>query len=101
METSEVTFDETAHYPSLVFKPADPDQMGQTIFVEEEHDDVDWVAPELTPLATPGKPASTTSADGPDPTSSTTWGPLELAPAETRGVEATVEGEVTSSREAP
>ena len=69
--------------------------------MEEEHDDVDWVAPEPTPPAAPVELASTTTTDGPNPTSSTTWGLLELAPAETRGVEATVEGEVTSSREAP
>jgi hypothetical protein len=101
METCEVTFDETPPCPSPVFEPTGPDQMGQTIFVEEEHDDADWVALELTPPATPVKPASTTKADGPDPTPSTTWGPLEPAPVETGGVEAAVEGEATSSREAP
>jgi hypothetical protein len=74
--------------------------MGQTIFVEGEHDNADWVAPKPTPPATPVEPASTTMADGPDPTPSTTWGPLEPAPAETGGVEAVVEGEATSSREA-
>jgi hypothetical protein len=72
METCEVTLDESAPCPSLVFEPAGPDQMGQTIFVEEEHDDADWGDPEPTPLAAPVEPASTTSADGPDPTSSTT-----------------------------
>jgi hypothetical protein len=101
METCEVTFDETAPCPSPVFEPAGPDQMGQTIFVEEEHDDADWGDPEPTPPAAPVEPASTTSADGPDPTSSTTWGLLEPAPAENGGVEAAVEGEATSSREAP
>jgi hypothetical protein len=84
-----------------VFEPVGPDQMGQTIFAEEEHDDADWVALEPTPPAAPVEPASTTMADGPDPTPSTTWGQLELAPAETGGVEAVVEGEATSSREAP
>jgi hypothetical protein len=92
METCEVTFDETAPCPSPVFEPIGPDQMGQTIFVEEEHDDADWGDPELTPLAAPVNPASTTTADGPNPTSSTTWGSLEPAPAETGGVEAAVEG---------
>jgi hypothetical protein len=101
METCEVTFDETAPYPSPVFEPVGPNQMGQTIFMEEEHDDADWGDPESTPPAAPVDLASTTSDDGPDPTSSTTWGPLEPAPAETGGVEATVEGESTSSREAP
>ena len=66
METCEVTFDETVPYPSLVFEPVRPDQMGQTIFVEEEHDDVDWGDPESTPPAAPFDLASTTSAKGPD-----------------------------------
>jgi hypothetical protein len=101
METCEVTFDETTPCPSPVFELVGPDQMGQTIFVEEEHDNADWVALEPTPPATLVEYASTTMADGPDPTPSTTWGPLELAPAETGGVEAAVEGEATSSREAP
>jgi hypothetical protein len=101
METCEVTFDETAPCPSPVFELAGPDQMGQTIFMEEEHDNANWVALEPTPPAAPVEPASTTTANGPDPTPSTTWGPLEPAPAKTGGVEATVEGEATSSREAP
>jgi hypothetical protein len=75
--------------------------MGKTIFVEKEHDDADWVALEPTPSTALVEPASTTIADGPDPTPSTTWGPLELAPAETGGVEVVVDGEATSSREAP
>jgi hypothetical protein len=69
--------------------------------VDEEHDDADWVALEQTPSATPVEPASTTTADGPDPTPSTTWGLLEPALAEAGGVEAAVEGEATYSREAP
>jgi hypothetical protein len=51
METCEVTFDETAPCPSPVFEPVGLDQMGQTIFVEEEHDDADWVSLEPTPPA--------------------------------------------------
>jgi hypothetical protein len=93
METCVVTFDETAPCPSLVFEPTGLDQMGHTIFVEEEHDDTDWGDRKLTPPAIRVEPASNTSADGPDPTSSTTWGPLELVPTETGGVEAAVEGE--------
>jgi hypothetical protein len=69
--------------------------------MEEEHDDADWVALEPTPPAAPVEPASTTTADGPYPTPSTTWGPLEPVLAEIGGVEAAVEGEATSSREAP
>jgi hypothetical protein len=45
METCEVTFDETKPCPSPVFELAGPNQMGQTIFVEEEHNDDDWVIP--------------------------------------------------------
>jgi hypothetical protein len=41
--------------------------MGQTIFVEEEHDDTDWVAQESTSPAAPVEPASTTTANGSDP----------------------------------
>jgi hypothetical protein len=71
IESCEVTFDETTPCPSSGFEPTGLDQMGQTIFVEEEHDDADWVAPEMTPPAAPVEPASTTTADRPDPTSST------------------------------
>jgi hypothetical protein len=55
METYEVTFYETAPCPSHVFEPAGPHQMGQTIFMEEEHDDADWVALEPTPPAAPSR----------------------------------------------
>jgi hypothetical protein len=50
--------------------------------VEEEHDDADWGDPEPTPPAAPVEPASTTLADGLDPTSSTTWCPIEPIPTE-------------------
>jgi hypothetical protein len=66
--------------------------MGQTIFVEE-YNDVDWVTLEPTPPVAPVEPTSTTTADGPDPTPSTTWGLLEPAFAETGGVKVAVEGE--------
>jgi hypothetical protein len=75
--------------------------MGHTIFVEEEHDDADWGDPKPTLLAAPVEPTSTTLAYGPDPTTSTTWGLLELAPAETGGIEVLLRGEATSSRMAP
>jgi hypothetical protein len=41
MGTYEVTFDETTPCPSHVFELAGPDQMGHTIFVEEEHNNAD------------------------------------------------------------
>jgi hypothetical protein len=63
METCEVTFDETAPYPSPVFELTSPNQMGQTIFMEEEHGDAEWGDPETTPLAALVEPASTTLAD--------------------------------------
>jgi hypothetical protein len=67
METYEVTFDETAPCPSPVFEPAGPDQMGQTIFMEEEHNATDWVALEPTPPPAPVKTASTTRLTDPTP----------------------------------
>jgi hypothetical protein len=66
METCEVTFDETAPCPFLVFETVGPDRMRQTIFVQEEYDDADWGDPELTPPTSLLEPASTTLADGPD-----------------------------------
>jgi hypothetical protein len=99
METYEVTFYETAPCPSHVL---------------QVH--IRWDRPSLWRRSTttliglllsqlhrppPVEPASTTTADRPDPTPSTTWGLLEPAPTETRGVESAVEGEATSSREAP
>jgi hypothetical protein len=101
METCQVTFDETTPCPSRVFEPVGPDQMRQTIFVEEEHAATVWVALNTTPPTAPVKPTSTTTANGHDPTPSTTWGPLKPAPAETGRVEAAIEGEATSLREAP
>jgi hypothetical protein len=72
METYEVTFDEIAPCPSPVFELAGPDRMGQTIFVEEKHDDADSGDPKPTQPVALVEPASTTSTNGPDPTSSTT-----------------------------
>ena len=73
--------------------------------MEEEQEHADWGDPKLTPPTAPLKPATSTSAHGPDPSSSTTWGPFEQLPqpAQTTPEEAptAVEGEATSSREAP
>ncbi|CAD6232429.1 unnamed protein product [Miscanthus lutarioriparius] len=52
-------------------------EIGESIFVEEEQEDADWGDPELTPPAAPLKPMTFTSARGPDPSFSTTWGPIE------------------------
>jgi hypothetical protein len=51
-------------------------------------------------MATPVELVSTKSNDGPDITYFTTWGPLEPEGATHGGVQATIEGEVTSSRKA-
>ena len=96
-----VTFNETTPCTSPVFEPIGLDQMGHTIFVEEEHDDDDWGDTEPTLLAVSVKCASNTSVNGPDPASSTTWCLVKPEPAEPRGGQATIEGDATSSREAP
>jgi hypothetical protein len=101
METCEVTFDETLPSPSPVFEHAGPDQVGETIFVEEKHDDSDCGDSELNPLAALVEPTSTTSDDGPNMTSSTTWGLLEPKSVEPRAAEATIDGEANSARDAP
>jgi hypothetical protein len=67
-----VTFDETMPCTSSMFEHADYGHIGETIFMEEQ-DHVDWGDPEPSPLTAPVEPASTTSADRPNITSSTTW----------------------------
>ncbi|KAM0870000.1 hypothetical protein ACQ4PT_040317 [Festuca glaucescens] len=72
--------------------------------MEEEQEDADWGDSEPTPPAAPLEPATTTSAHGLDPSTSTTWGPFEQlpqpVPAAPEEALAVVEGEATSSREA-
>jgi hypothetical protein len=80
METCEVTFNETSSSPSSVFEPAGLGQMGETIFVEEEHDDVDCGDPEPSPLAASIEPAAMTLDNGRNITSSTTWGLVKSEP---------------------
>ena len=105
VETCEVTFDETMPYSASVFDYAGDHEICESIFVEEEQEDADWGDPELTPPAAPLKPTMSTSAHGPDPSSSTTWGPCEQPPQPTpttpEEAPAAVEGETTSSRGAP
>jgi hypothetical protein len=98
METCEVIFYVASPSPSPVFEHVGADQMGETIFVEEQ-DDVDQGDFELSPPAALVDLASTTLADGPDITSSTTWGPLDLEPTKPRGDQVVIEGEETSSRD--
>ncbi|CAD6255505.1 unnamed protein product [Miscanthus lutarioriparius] len=49
------------------------EEMGDSIFVEDD-DDVDWDDPKPSQPAAPIEPASTTSAHGPEPSTSTLWG---------------------------
>ena len=77
VETCEVTFDETMPCSSPVFDCAGDQEIGESIFVEVEQEDVDWGDLELTPLAAPLELATSTSAHGSNPSSSTTWGPCE------------------------
>jgi hypothetical protein len=105
IQTCEVTFDETMPCSVPVFESAGDQEIGESIFVEENKEDDDWGDAELTSLAAPVESTTTTLAYGPDPSSSTTWGPCEPPPqpALTKPEEAptVVEGEATSSREAP
>ena len=72
VETCEVTFDETMPYSIPVFECAGDQEIGESTFVEEEHEDANWGDPEPTPPAAPLEPATSTLAHGPDPSSSTT-----------------------------
>jgi hypothetical protein len=78
--TYEVTFDETMLCSVPVFESAGDKEIGESIFVEENEKDVDWGDVEPISLATLVESAMTTSAHGPDQSSSTTWGPCELPP---------------------
>jgi hypothetical protein len=105
VETCEVTFDETMPCYVPVFESVDDQEIGESIFVEENENDADWGDVEPTSLAVPVESTTTTSAHGPDPSSSTTWGPHEPPPQPTPAAPeeapAAVEGEATSLREAP
>jgi hypothetical protein len=105
VETCEVTFDETMPFSVPVFESAFNQKIGESIFVEENEKDADWGDVEPISLATPVESVMTTLAHGPDPSSSTTWGlhepPPQPTPAAPEEAPAIVEGEATSSREAP
>jgi hypothetical protein len=104
VETCEVTFDETMPCSVPIFESTCDKEIGESIFVEENEEDADWGDIEPTSSATLVESAMTTSAHGPDPSSSTTWGPCEpppqLAPATPEEAPAIVEGKATSSRDA-
>jgi hypothetical protein len=95
METCEVTFDETQPCTSSVFECAGDDEVGKKIFEDEdddagEDDGDDGEAPATRVPST--STTTTTVQDGPSPTPPTT---------QQDQVEAAVEGEVASRREAP
>ena len=104
METCEVTFDETMLCSSSVFECAGNEELGKSIFVEEE-DDADWGVSDPPPRATPIDPSTSTSAHGPEPSTTTSWGPIEpplqSKPAVPEEAPAHVEGKATLLREAP
>jgi hypothetical protein len=105
IETYEVTFDETMPCFVPIFECAGDQEISESIFVEENEEDADWGDAKPTSSATLVKSATTTLVHGPDPSSSTTWGPNEPPPqprpAAPEEALAIVEGEATSLREAP
>jgi hypothetical protein len=80
VETCEVTFDKTMPCSSPIFEYAGDQEIGESIFVEEDEEGAEWGDLKPTPPAAPLESAMTTSAHGPDPSSSTTWGPHESPP---------------------
>jgi hypothetical protein len=95
METCEVTFDKTQSCTSSVFECAGDDEVGKKIFEDEEDDagkeDGDDGEAPATHVPTTST-MMTTVQDGPSPTPPT---------IQQDQVEAVVEGEVVSRREAP
>jgi hypothetical protein len=88
----EVTFVDTFPSPSQLFELIGPDQIGETNFVEEEHDDADWGDSEPFPPAALVEPPSTTTPDGPDITSSLTLRRIKPQPVVPGDGQANVEG---------
>jgi hypothetical protein len=64
----------------LIFESAGDQEIGESIFIEENEEDVDWGDAEPTSSAAPVEFAMTTLAHSPDPSSSTTWGPHDSPP---------------------
>jgi hypothetical protein len=92
VETCEVTFDETQPRSQLVFECAGDYELGEEIFLEEEHEHGDDEDGGVVPPAEHVPTTSTTVVDGPTPTPMTT--------NQDQG-EAVVQGEVASRREPP
>jgi hypothetical protein len=89
----------------LVLKSVGDQEISESIFFEENEEDADWKDVELTSLAALVESTITTSVYGSDPSSSMTWGlhepPPQPTPAAPEEAPAAIEGEATSSREAP
>ena len=103
-ETCEVTFDENVSCNSSVFEVAGDDELGTPIFEDEEEEAAEGDAEATMRAVDPA--ASATSLDdddSPDPTTSTSRGPIEqvASPAAPEETPALVEEEATSTREAP
>jgi len=77
-ETCEVTFDETAPCNASVFEVAGEDELGTSIFEDVEEEAAEGDA-EATTRAVDQAVSATSSDDdnGPDPTTSTSRGPIE------------------------
>jgi hypothetical protein len=88
-----------------VFESAGDQEIGESIFIEENKEDANWGDIKPTSSAALVESTTTTSAHGPDPSSSTTWGMHKTPPQSTsatpKEASAVVEGEATSSREVP
>src|SRR6185312_10386429 len=77
-ETYEVTFDETAPCNASVFEVAGDDELGTSIFEDEEEEAAEDGAETATRAVDPVTSAtSSDDDDGPDPTTSTSRGPVE------------------------
>ena len=94
------------HRAMLVFEVAGDDELGTSIFEDEEEEAAEGDAEATTRAVDPAVSAtSSDDDDGPDPTTSTSRGPIEqVTQASSVAHEETpdlVEEEVTSTREAP
>jgi hypothetical protein len=68
VETCEVTFDETQPCSQLVFECAGDDELGEEIFLEEEHEHGDDEDGGVVPAAEHVHTTSTTTVNDPSPT---------------------------------
>ena len=94
------------HAILLSLKFAGDDELGTSIFEDEEEEAADGEAEATTCAVDPAISAtSSDDDDGPDPTTSTSRGPIEevtqASPAAPEEAPTVVEVEATSTREAP